>query len=81
MAAKELTAVQAKVELIRLSEKFNISEGEDGKTKVEPKDEGANLNAFITEDGKYEVFPTTTEAPLNIPALNDVVKFCKLMTK
>ncbi|MBR0542107.1 MAG: hypothetical protein IJK26_07880 [Clostridia bacterium] len=77
MAAKELTGVQAKVELLKLSENFNTTVEEDGRVKVEPK-ENTNLVGYLSED-KHEIYPTTTDAPINLKALNDINKFCKLM--
>jgi hypothetical protein len=33
---------------------------------------------YLSED-KHEIYPTTTDAPINLKALNDINKFCKLM--
>lgn len=72
--------MQEKLTLIELSAKFNLETTEDGNVKVTPKDEEAGLTGYI-KDEEYELYPSTTEKPLNIPALNEINKFCKLMLR
>lgn len=75
--------IQEKMTMMELSAKFELSPIEkDGEKKfqVTPKDETANLIGYVS-DGGYEMYPTTTEQPINILALNDLNRFCKLMVK
>jgi len=78
MANANPSPLQEKLELIELSAKFDLEPTEDGNVKVTPKNEEAGLIGYIKE-GEYELYPTTTEKPLNIPVLNSINKFCKLM--
>ena len=77
MANANPSPLQEKLELIELSAKFDLATTENG-VKVTPKNEEAGLIGYIKE-GEYELYSTTTEKPLNIPVLNSINKFCKLM--
>ena len=76
--ANNSNPVQEKLVLIELSAKFDLEPTEDGNVKVTPKDEDARIFGVV-KSGEYELYPTTTEKPLNIAALNEINKFCKLM--
>lgn len=76
--ANNSTPVQEKLALIELSAKFDLATTEDGNVKVTPKDEDARIFGVV-KSGEYELYSTTTEKPLNLAALNEVNKFCKLM--
>ena len=78
--ANNSNPMQEKLDLIKLSAKFDLETIEDGSVKVTPKDEEAGLTGVV-KNGEYELYPTTIEKPLNIPALNEINKFCKLMLK
>jgi hypothetical protein len=87
---KMTMTVKDKMQLAELATKFNISPAKkadaDGVEKdyyeIVPKaDNGANLVCYMSEDGEYEVFPTTTDVPLNIPVFGDMVRYCKLLAK
>ncbi len=81
--------LKEKLMLAELAQKFNVGGTKkadaDGNEKdyyeITAKAEGANLVAFVDEAGEYEIFPTTTEAPLNIAVLGDMTRYCKLLAK
>lgn len=76
--ANNSNPVQDKLDLIKLSAKFDLDTIEDGSVKVTPKDEDARIFGVV-KSGEYELYSTTTEKPLNLAALNESIKFCKLM--
>lgn len=76
--ANNSNPVQEKLDLIKLSAKFDLDTTEDGSVKVTPKDEDARIFGIV-KSGEYELYPTTTEKPLNFTALNEINNFCKLM--
>ena len=78
--ANNSNPMQEKLDLIKLSAKFDLETIEVGSVKVTPKDEEAGLTG-VGKEGEYELDPRAIEKPLNIPARNEVNKFGKLMQK
>lgn len=81
--------VKDKLMLAELAQKFNVKgmkkTDDNGNEKeyyeITSKTEDSNLVAYIDDESGYEIYPTTTDVPLNIPVLGDMTRYCKLMVK
>lgn len=82
--------VKDKVLMATLAQKFDVKAvkkaDESGEEKpcyqVNAKAEDANTVGYVTDDGDYKIYPTAgNDAPLNIEALSDMIRYCKLLVK
>ena len=82
--------VKDKVLMATLAQKFDVKgvkkPDENGEDKsfyqVSAKAEDANTIGYVTDDGEFKIYPTAdSDTPLNIEALSDMIRYCKLLVK